>query len=881
MVQHRESRRGLKILSDKKAKNGNSLKGIRFAKAKKATIVFGLIALITLLALPAQRSAICQETNEWSQFQRDASNTGYITLDIPGEGAKVETTAQLKIRDGSEAVVSGKRAFIYAGEDSSSGSIICYDLETNKLLWQTQITPPESWSWSSPAVSDGVVYIGSGKKVHALDVFTGKELWAKDLSSIKANALVCNSSPTIDGNYLYIGDYNNGCYYCLDVTKKGEHVWTFPLDANSMAASTPAVSGERVFVGQSAAFGQPPNGKVWCIDKRSGKPVTSWGKNGYFKTVNGNDVTGSVSVSDGYIYFNDFPFGSNPESYLYCLNEETGGEEWKARVLPTSGTPAVGNGFVVTAGKDFYGVGNKTFAFCAGAKSSSGGKQLWSADGIGGWNMSACIASGKVAVGIDDWSNPGIAILDLQTGKEIARINDGKSSPVPTNYGLLSVNPSGQLVIVKSEGAAQRNFYFAEGCTRRGYREYLCLENPTAAEIDITITYMKNDNSTAEQKVKLPKESRITLCVNDFLGGEFDVATLVSGKGEFIAERAMYVNTGTISGGEQVMGIESPKTEFTFAEGCTRGGYETWLALQNPGNSEANVLVTYFYGSGKEPKAKNYTLSPLSRQTINVDDEAGYDEDVSVSVKSNNPIVAERVMYFGTTFSTGVHNAFSDEKPEKRWYFAEGTTRDWCQEWLCILNPNGNDAQAQVKFLPSEGGEPLTRAYTLKANSRTTININAEVGSGKDISMEIEADLPVMCERPMYFRYNPGNPGEIWDGGHCTVGSRYSAYTYDLAEGTTRDGFQTYLCIANPGKRDAAVQITYFVAKDGAFEKKTQGVVVRASTRATIRVNDAIGQDADVSMHLESDNPIVVERPMYFNFSGFKGGGVSLGFGGS
>ena len=46
----------------------------------------------------------------------------------------------------------------------------------------------------------------------------------------------------------------------------------------------------------------------------------------------------------------------------------------------------------------------------------------------------------------------------------------------------------------------------------------------------------------------------------------------------------------------------------------------------------------------------------------------------------------------------------------------------------------------------------------------------------------------------MYFNYNG-----VWTGGSDVVGATYPSKTFYFAEGTTRPGFDAYLCIQNPG----------------------------------------------------------------------------------
>ena len=50
---------------------------------------------------------------------------------------------------------------------------------------------------------------------------------------------------------------------------------------------------------------------------------------------------------------------------------------------------------------------------------------------------------------------------------------------------------------------------------------------------------------------------------------------------------------------------------------------------------------------------------------------------------------------------------------------------------------------------------------------------------------------------------------------------------------------------------------------------------VPAHARVTVNVNDAVGPEMDVSMHVTSEEVIVAERPMYFTYgSAAWSGGV-------
>ncbi len=110
-----------------------------------------------------------------------------------------------------------------------------------------------------------------------------------------------------------------------------------------------------------------------------------------------------------------------------------------------------------------------------------------------------------------------------------------------------------------------------------------------------------------------------------------------------------------------------------------------------------------------------------------------------------------------------------------------------------------------------------------------------------------------------------------WGDGHDVMGSGEASRYWYFAEGTTRDGFDTYLCLQNPGEENAVVDIDYY-SGDGQSETKT-GISLSPQSRFTIAVHEddlGIGRHnnphGDVSIKVTSTNgePIISERSMYF-----------------
>ncbi len=70
-----------------------------------------------------------------------------------------------------------------------------------------------------------------------------------------------------------------------------------------------------------------------------------------------------------------------------------------------------------------------------------------------------------------------------------------------------------------------------------------------------------------------------------------------------------------------------------------------------------------------------------------------------------------------------------------QFYFAEGYTGPGFQEYLCLGNPGDAEIEVNVNYAfgggsGSEGGE-----FQVPAGSRLTVDINAVVGAGREVSL--------------------------------------------------------------------------------------------------------------------------------------------------
>ncbi|MDY6794598.1 MAG: FG-GAP-like repeat-containing protein [Actinomycetota bacterium] len=434
--------------------------------------------------------------------------------------------------------------------------------------------------------------------------------------------------------------------------------------------------------------------------------------------------------------------------------------------------------------------------------------------------------------------------------------------------------------------------YLAEGYTGAGFNEYILLMNPLNVVLPVQIRYILASGLSVVKVIDIPPKSRTTVCVNSTVNGQAVSAAIISNQEGLITERALYFDyNGVWPGGHNVMGVESPQTEWYFAEGCTRPGFDTWLTLQNPGETDARVTLDYLCGDGQNVR-KNVTVGAKSRYTVAVHQDAEgigvHDNDhgdVSIKVTSSQPIVAERPMYFNYNgVWSGGHNVMGANSPSQEWYFAEGCTRPGFDTWLCLANPNQTPAKVSLDYLCGDG-QNVHKELVVDASSRATLAVHRDgLGIGVhdndhgDVSIKITSSQPIVAERPMYFNYNG-----VWSGGHNVMGADTPSLEWSFAEGCTRPAFNTWLCLANPNQTPAKVSLDYLCGDGQNVHKE---LVVDASSRATVAVHrDGLGigmhdnTHGDVSINVSADVPIVAERPIYFLYNGnIPGGHNTLGY---
>jgi outer membrane protein assembly factor BamB len=234
-------------------------------------------------------------------------------------GVKLWSYPSVYSRVFSAPAVANGVVYFDDAEDPGNDHIYALDANSGAPLWSDQLNTFSS----SPAVADGVVYVGTDDDyLYALDALTGAQLW-----SYKTGWVV-RSSPTVADGVVYVGSYDHNVY-ALNATT-GALLWSYATGDH--ADSSPAVVNGVVYIGSD-------DHNIYALDAATGAKLWSY--------ATGNTVYSSPAVASGVAYV------ASLDGKVYALNASTGARLWSY----TTGnfvwsSPAVVNGVVYVGSGD-------------------------------------------------------------------------------------------------------------------------------------------------------------------------------------------------------------------------------------------------------------------------------------------------------------------------------------------------------------------------------------------------------------------------------------------------------------------------------------------------------------------------------------------------
>ena len=350
-------------------------------------------------------------------------------------GAKVWTVATgAPIEESSAAVANG---IVYIGSDAVSpgGGVYAFNAATGATVWTAHL----GQVWSSPVVTNGIVYVGLvGDRLVALNAATGATVWTAFTTGI------VEASPTIANGNVYVGS-NDGTLYAFNAAT-GATVWTKSVGTFGKSA---AFAGGLIYV-------VADDGAIHALNAATGSPV--WQQK--IDTPNTSDAS-SPAIANGIVYV------GTTEGAFFAFNAATGTKVWSVDTdAGTDSSPVVANGVVYT---------NNLWAFDAatGDLTKLGQDKTYQYS-----ESSPTVADGSVYVGSNDGklyaysscTDPeagfGLAACDIQNAYWLPSATGGTGKTVAVIDAYNDPNADSDLAVYRST-MGLKTCTTANGCFRK------------------------------------------------------------------------------------------------------------------------------------------------------------------------------------------------------------------------------------------------------------------------------------------------------------------------------------------------------------------------------------------------------------------------------
>jgi outer membrane protein assembly factor BamB len=376
----------------------------------------------------------------WPMYHHDLNHTGYSTSKAP-ETNRTRWKYAASAFYSSPAVFDGK---VYVG--SNDNNLYCLNATSGAHIWHYTTG---DWIWSSPAVADGRVYVGSrDNNLYCLNATSGAHIWHYQTTGFF-------SSPSVAYGKVYVGGRDHNVY-CLDAYS-GAFIWSYT--AGDFFYSSPAVANGRVYI-------YSYDKKLYCLNATTGAHVWNYTLPGYAigyysPTIAGDTVfAGSSSgvvalnASTGTLIWSYASGGVdtcpatvndrvyvNGANMLHCLNASTGSPIWNYTVdsaYTVNSSPSVADGKVYVGSPDYK-------VYCLDA---STGAFIWSYKTGASVSLSSpAVANGVVYVGSTDGYLYAFGSHDIA----ITSVTPSTAEP----YSGQTVNIT---VVVENKGSYNENF---------------------------------------------------------------------------------------------------------------------------------------------------------------------------------------------------------------------------------------------------------------------------------------------------------------------------------------------------------------------------------------------------------------------------------------
>lgn len=304
--------------------------------------------------------------------------------------------------------------------------------------------------------------------------------------------------------------------------------------------------------------------------------------------------------------------------------------------------------------------------------------------------------------------------------------------------------------------APSTTWYLADGSAQAPFDTWILIQNPGATPASVNLIFMKDNGENRTTTLTVPPVSRREVRATDVMPDQ-GFATKVVSDQPVVVERTVYLAGG---GGHSATAVTAPARTWYLAEGSTIDRFDTWIVIQNPNRAPATVMLSFLREQGP-PLTQQVVVAPTGRLAYNARLVVP-GERFGLRIDADQPIVAERTMYFGGESDgdgTGAHASAGSTDLDTTWYLLDGSPRSPYQEQILVANPGSASARLKIEFLRGDGTS-TTRELDVPAQRRLTVDVNATVPDPAVVT-KVTSDKPVVVERSTYFNGGSGGTNSL------------------------------------------------------------------------------------------------------------------------
>lgn len=274
-----------------------------------------------------------------------SSDTSTVLATLNTADGSVRWTQPVDDDINSTPTVSGAAVYALTGK-----SLYAFQAATGAPMWKQPLPKGDNFQESSPAVGNGVVYVGSGDKTfYAFDAQTGALRWRTPTGGS------ITSSPAVSNGLVYFGGgENDGAVYALSATDGSRRWRTLVSDGISSVDASPVVQNGIVYIGGGDTGSVSGKAIMYALDAATGAirwqvaPVGSTSASIACRAAIAGDVlyvTVIRNVTDVTLYALSIQDGSTLWSY-----------DAQSSLSPGSLSPTLGSGLVLFSGSADHAV---------------------------------------------------------------------------------------------------------------------------------------------------------------------------------------------------------------------------------------------------------------------------------------------------------------------------------------------------------------------------------------------------------------------------------------------------------------------------------------------------------------------------------------------